>query len=133
MEKIAYDDLVNLLVAAVPELPADPEYVKDGLVYLVFNDLTRFVDSLLESDGNEALLRKIFDFIEAAARTNDRRIIDVLKDAFNELAIKERDKTRSYMGRSTRRIYDEVWDEIYARPSVARKIGRSIRSMLERS
>jgi DNA-binding ferritin-like protein (Dps family) len=132
MEKLRYDNLIARLVDAVPEFPADPEYVKDNLVYLVFNDLARFVISLFEAEAKEDLLRRIFDFMEEAASSQDQRITDVLWDSFNELAMKEPDKAKSYMGRYTRKIYQDVEEEIYGSPSVVRKIGRTIKSLWER-
>ena len=132
MEKLRYDNLIARLLDSVPEFPADPEDVKDNLVYLVFNDLTRFVISLLEAEAKEDLLRRIFDFIEEAASIQDQQVTDVLWDSFNELAMKEPDKAKSYMGRYTRKIYEEVEEEIYGSGSVVRKIGRTITSLWER-
>ena len=129
MKAITYDNLVAQLIETVPEFPVDPEYVQDNLTYIVFNDLTRFVNSQFETNNNDEILQRIFNFIEGAARSQDRKIIDVLWDSFNELAIKEPDKAKSYMGVYTRRIFQDVEDEIYGRPSVARKIRRIIKQL----
>jgi hypothetical protein len=66
---LTYDKLVPRLVEAVPEVPLDPADIADNLVYLVFNDLMRFVNTTIEAEGNTEVLTRIFSFIEAAAQT----------------------------------------------------------------
>lgn len=133
METMTYNNLTTQLLEAVPEFSADPEDVRDNLHYPVFSDLTRFIISTLETIDNKELLRRIFNFIEEAAKTHDKQIIELLKDSFNELAIREPVKAKSYMGRFTRSIFHAVEDEIYGGPSAVRKIGRSIKHLWGRS
>ncbi|MEN3331385.1 MAG: hypothetical protein V7641_750 [Blastocatellia bacterium] len=129
MESITRDNLLARLVEAVPEFIADPEYVEDDLAYLVFNDLTRFILSLLETETDKKLIQRVFDFIEEVARVQDQTITDVLSDSFNELAIKEPKRARSYMGKFTSKIFQNVEDEVYGDTSIARKIGRAIKHL----
>ena len=129
MQEITYDSLPVRLVEAVPEFAADPEYVKDKLNYPLFNDLARFINSLLGGDKNEGLLQRIFNFIEEAAGTQDQGIIEVLRDSFNELAIRNPDKAESYMGRHTQRIFEDVKEEVYGGPVAIRKASRSIKRL----
>jgi len=74
------------LLKAVPEFSANPEDIRDNLTYLVFNDLARLVNSLLQSNDHEELLL-IFDFIEQAASTKDKEIQALFRDCFNEIAL----------------------------------------------
>jgi hypothetical protein len=129
MERMTYNNLTTRLLESVPEFSPDAEDIRDNLQYPVFSDLTRFIISTLETTDNKELLRRIFNFIEEAAKTQDKQILDLLKDSFNELAIKEPVKAKPYMGRFTRRIFQAVEGEIYGDPSAVRKIGRSLKQL----
>jgi len=50
---ITRNNLVARLLDAVPEFQANPEDVRENLTYLIFNDLARFVSSLIEKGDHE--------------------------------------------------------------------------------
>jgi len=116
--ELTYENLVARLVEAVPEFPIDANNVADNLAYLTFNDLTRFVNTKLEVEGNTELLTKIFLFIEEAAETGDGLVEDVLQDALYEIAVAPIDKTnkaKMYMGRRTQKLFRKLESQIYQR------------------
>ncbi len=97
MEPITRHNLIARLLDAVPEFQADPEDVRGNLTYLVFDDLARFVGSLIENRNHKELLQRVFGFIEDATRTRDHQIREILRDSFNELAIQHPETAESYM------------------------------------
>jgi len=116
--ELTYENLVARLVEAVPEFPIDADNVADNLVYLTFNDLTRFVNARLEVEENTELLAKIFHFIEEAAKTGDVQVQDVLQDALYEIAvapIEKTNKARMYMGGRTKNLFRKLESQIYQR------------------
>ena len=115
MESLTYENLVPQLVEALPEVPKDPDSVADNLTYLVFNDLMRFVNTTVESDGEAPILAKIFRFIEDVARTKDVQVQDVLEDCLYTLAVAPADNARRYMGPNTQRLFRHVEAQIYQR------------------
>ena len=116
--ELTSENLLSRLVGAVPEFPIDADHVADNLVYLTFNDLTRFVNTRLEVQGNTELLTQIFHFIEEAAETGDSQVQDVLEDALYEIAVAPIDKTnkaKMYMGRRTQKLFRRLESQIYQR------------------
>ena len=116
--ELTYENLLSRLVEAVPEFPIDAEHVADNLVYLTFNDLTRFVNTRLEIEDNTELLTKIFHFIEEAAQIGDVHVQDVLQDALYEIAVAPIEKTnraKMYMGRRTQKLFRKLEAQIYQR------------------
>lgn len=111
MEEITYETIIERLLEAVPEFHPDEEDVRDHLAHLVFEDLRRFVKSLVETTNNDVLLKRIFGFIEEAARSRDVRVLDAVRDSFLEGLADSPDhlaKTEKYMGRSTLKLLREA-------------------------
>ena len=129
MEPITRSNLIARLLEAVPEFQADPEDVRDNLTYLVFNNLARFVCSLIENRNHEELLHRVFGFIEDATRTQDHEIKEILRDSLNELAIQHPESAESYMGPHTRRIFQMTREDVYGGASVVRTIGDFIKRL----
>ena len=115
MESLTYEKLVPRLVEVLPEIPIDPDSVAENLAYLVFNDLMRYLNTIVERDGDNPLLAKIFRFIEEVAQTKDVQVQDVLQDALYELAVAPTGKARIHMGPKTERVFRKVEAEIYQR------------------
>ena len=116
--ELTYQNLLSRLVEAVPEFPLEADHVADNLVYLTFNDLTRFVNARLEVEENTKLLAKIFHFIEEAAQSGDVQVQDVLQDTLYEIAVAPVEKTNSakmYMGRRTKKLFRKLESQIYQR------------------
>lgn len=111
MEGITFESVIDQLLVAIPEFRPDPEDVRDHLAHLVFEDLRRFVKSLVETANNDGLLKRIFGFIEEAARSHDVRVLDAVRDSFLEGLADSPDhlaKAQKYMGRSTRKLLAEA-------------------------
>ena len=111
MEDISYENIIERLLEAVPEFHPDEEDVRDHLVHLVFEDLTRFVKSALETDDKDQLLKRVFGFIEEAASSHDDRVLDALRDSFLEGLADSRDhlvKAKKYMGSTTHKLLGEA-------------------------
>lgn len=107
MEEITYENVVAQLLKVIPEFHPDKQDVSDGLTHLVFGDLTEFVKSLLDRQDNNDSVQRLFRFIEEAARSNDVRVLDVIKDSFLEGFLDSPDhlhKSKKHMGRFTRRL-----------------------------
>jgi len=110
---ITFDTVVPLLLEAIPEFPSDADDVAENLVYLVFSDVMRFLKRELESNQNEDLLKRMFAFLEDVAQSQDARVTEMLQDALYELVIPDPDTPRSFMGRSTRKLFGQVVKEVY--------------------
>ncbi|MEK6320530.1 MAG: hypothetical protein AABN33_02480 [Acidobacteriota bacterium] len=95
---ITYTNIVSRLLEAIPEFQPDREDVTDNLVYLVFGDLIRFAKRELEGQSSGELLQRVFTFLEEAARSQDLRVTEMLRDALHDLAIPDPDKAKSVMG-----------------------------------
>lgn len=111
MQEITYEEVIRRLQETVPEFRPDDEDVSDHLVHLVWGDLTRYVMSLVEAEARDEVLRRIFGFVEEAARSHDIRVLDAVKDSFLEgLADSPShlDKAKQYMGPSTLKLLREV-------------------------
>ena len=52
MQEITYDNIIQRLLEAIPEFRADKEDVADRRGTLVFEDLTRFVKALVETNDD---------------------------------------------------------------------------------
>jgi class 3 adenylate cyclase len=111
VEEITYENTIVRLLGAVPEFHPDEEDVRDHLVHLVFEDLTRFVKSALEADNKDQLLKRVFGLIEEAASSHDVRLLDAIRDSFLEGLADSRDhlaKAHKYMGSSTLKLLGEA-------------------------
>lgn len=111
MEEITYENIVARFLKGLPEFHPDEEDVRDHLVHLVFEDLTRFVKSALETDNNDQLLKRVFGLIEEAASSHDVRVLDALRDSFLEGLADSRDhlaKAQKYMGGTTHKLLGEA-------------------------
>ena len=115
MESLTYEKLVPRLIEALPEVPVDADYVADNLAYLVFNDLMRFVNTLVEASDDNPLLAKIFRFIEEVAHAKDVQVQDVLEDALYLLAVAPTDNAKRYMGPNTQKVFRQVEAQVYQR------------------
>lgn len=118
MSTLTYDDLMDRLLVAVPEMrPAYHEHVDyfEGHLqpHLFFGvDLAPYIVSMLKSDGDRATLKRVFQFLEEMALSPCDRVQNVLATAVCEdisghspevLA-----KARVYMGEATTRISHEM-------------------------
>ena len=110
---ITFDNVVPLLLEAIPEFQGDAEDVAENLVYLVFPDFMRFAKRKLEDKESEQLLMRVFAFLEKAAQSRDARVTEMLRDALHELAIPDPDRPRALMGKATRRLFGKVVKEVY--------------------
>lgn len=113
MENLTYETLVPRLVEAVPEVPVDSDQVENNLAYLVFSDLMRFVNSLIETDGNRDVLEKIFQFVEDAARMKDKLIDSLLMDSLYLVAVAPTREAKKFMGPHTEKLFRRVESEVY--------------------
>jgi hypothetical protein len=113
MEAVTYRNILSQLVEAVPEFQPDSDDLNDNLAYLVFADLIRFVTLEIRGGQNPQLLQKVFGFLEEAAKSKDKQVIDLLSDALYELAIRDAEKSKSLMGRATRKLVRKVEKEVY--------------------
>lgn len=110
-KEITEASVIPQLLEAVPEFHPDQDDISDNLTHLVFGDLTRFVKSLAETNENDEVLRRLFSFIEEAARTTDVHVLDAVRDSFLEgLADSpdHLDRTKKYMGRMTLKLLREA-------------------------
>lgn len=111
MEGITFESIIEQLLVAIPEFQPDPEDVRDHLAPLILEDLRRFVKSLVETTNNDGLLKRIFGFIEEAARSRDARVLETLRDSFLEGLADSPDhlaKAQKYMGSSTFKLLGEA-------------------------
>lgn len=107
MQEVTYENVVRRLLEIVPEFHPDEEDVSDHLVHLVFGDLTDFVKSLLETANSDQVVRRVFSFIEEAARSGDVRVLDAVRDSFLEGLADSPDhlhKSKKHMGRLTLKL-----------------------------
>jgi hypothetical protein len=115
MQGITYDDIIPGLLKIVPEFPQDEEDIRDGLTYLVFADLMRFVKCQLEMPDKGELLQRIFDYIEEIANTEDARALDLLRDSFHELVtLPDVNKLKKYLGKHSQKLLREVNSQVYS-------------------
>jgi hypothetical protein len=111
MTEMTYENIVATLRDAVPQFRPDVGDVHDSLVHVIFGDLMRFVKSLATANGQEELLQRIFDFVEAASRSDDVQVLNAVRDSFLEaLAASPStlEETQKYMGPSTRKRLREA-------------------------
>ena len=113
MESVNYGNILSLLVESVPEFQPDTDHLGDGLNYLVFPAFTRFVVQETKDGRNPDVLQRAFAFLERAAKSKDKQVIDLLLDALYEFAIPDPEKSKALMGRSTRRLFRRVVKEVY--------------------
>ena len=114
MTELTYDNLVEQLIATVPEiLPAyreDKEWMgDDSLPHIVFSfDLNPYIRALLESHDAGASLRRIFRFLEEMAVSQDEHVQEVLAQSvlehFSGNVPDLLPKARVYMGDATRHL-----------------------------
>ena len=110
MQEITYDNVIQRLLEAIPEFRADDEDVADHRGTLVFEDLTRFVKVLVETNDDE-LIRRIFRFLEEAGTSSDTRVLDAVTYSFLEgLADSpyHLNATKKYMGSQTRKLLKDA-------------------------
>jgi hypothetical protein len=106
------DGVVDALLASLPELKASYEQNVESLAgpYVAFSVLLNpFLWKLLESEGGEDELRRIFGLVERLARDSDYRVrtlvaIEVLEPLVGEfIAV----RALGYMGSATRVLFAE--------------------------
>src|SRR5688572_26934153 len=83
-QEITYENIIEQLLQNVPEFEADDEDIADRRGTLVFEDLTRYVRTLIDTNENSELLARIFGFIESAAGSTDSRVLDTIRYSFLE-------------------------------------------------
>jgi hypothetical protein len=107
--QITTTNLVERLREAVPEFQPDPDDVHDRLNYLVLNALmTGFVPELDLSTDQEKL-KRIFEFIESAARSQDQSTVDIIRDALWGLATyADVEQYRPLMGRRSLQLLKQA-------------------------
>jgi hypothetical protein len=106
--KLGNRELIKRLAIVVLEFQPDADDVNDDRSYLVFNALMRYVEGLdLNQDGE--LLRRIFDFLESAAREGDDAVVRVVRDALWGLATwADVNLYKPLMGRKSRALLRDV-------------------------
>lgn len=132
---ISYDNIPDKLVEAIPELKTaynDGLLMWDGELpgpYVVFgNVLNPFLIEQLEIDGNEELLKRIFDFLEILSNERDIHIQEVVAYSVLERLSGNNEiyqKARKYMGKTTLKFsyeVEEFWEE-YAIGCLLDKLG----------
>jgi hypothetical protein len=84
MNDITYNNVDELLVAAVPELAEARMAVLERCKgehpgqYTVFPALHPLVDPLIDSDSAEGLLRRLFGYYERMALSKDSQVVNLL-------------------------------------------------------
>jgi hypothetical protein len=116
MKLITYESLVERLVEDVPELSeevlAELEWLGDGdWSYLIFGGVVNpFLVESLENNRNEPVVRRIFNFVECMASSDDERLQTIVS-----VSVCERlggssgllQRAYPYMGPATRQLSDE--------------------------
>jgi hypothetical protein len=110
---INYNNIAERLLECVPEFHPEQTDVRDNIVYLVFEDLVRFVKVFVQKAGQDELLRRIFNFIEQALRDGDPRVVEMLRDVFIELALLDSVRVKHLMGPLGRKLLKRVQAEVY--------------------
>jgi hypothetical protein len=110
---ITYNNVIKCLTNAVPEFHPDRQDVADNIVYLVFEDLVRFVKLLLEKEDQDGVLKRTFDVVEKALRDGDPRVVEMLRDTFSELALLDFDRIKHFMGPLSRKLLKKVRSDVY--------------------
>lgn len=111
MQEITYENVIQRLLQTVPEFRADEEDVADQRGTLVFEDLTRFVKMLVDTNEDTELVRRIFTFVEKAATSSDVRVLDAIRYSFLEgLADSpyHLSLTKKYIGSQTRKLLKDA-------------------------
>jgi hypothetical protein len=112
---LTYDILIQALIDAIPEIQTAYEEERRGWIgeeywpHIVFSFvLNPYIASLLESDGDDAELQRIFQFLEAMAISDDDLVQAVLAQSvlehFSGNVPELLPKARVYMGDATRHL-----------------------------
>ena len=118
---MSYKDIQTLLLATFPEIQPsfqtafgtyyDLKTEVPG-AYPIFEDVLRpFLFDLLDFGGNDSLLPRIFDFLEAMANSPERDVIDLLGIAIVEPIVFRPNLLKQawrYMGVKTRELARET-------------------------
>lgn len=117
MTEFQYNTLAHALLTAVPELKseyeeAEQECLEPEWVHMVFVVVVNpHVSALLDTEGHDEELRRIFAFLEQMAQHEDSEIRSVLPLSFFGMLWKKRQKwvpkAQQYMGEATRRSFEE--------------------------
>lgn len=111
MQEIRYDNVIQRLLEAIPEFTADEEDVADHRGTFVFEDLTRFVKGLAETNEDDELMKRIFKFVEEAGRSSDANVLDAIRYSFLEGLTDSPyhlNLTKKYMGSQTRNLLKDA-------------------------
>ncbi len=115
MPKLEYATLTRALLDEFPELrlryEENRECLEEEWVHLVFGIILEpYLMLLLESEGNEEQLRRLFTFLERLATHPDPDVQDVVKHTISgELGGQPEllTKAQHYMGKATLRLLRE--------------------------
>jgi len=109
------DTVLSELQESVPNFPMDPEYLKDGLRYPVFNDFARFICSeaeVLQSASSEAEARQMsqvpvsMEFLDRVLREGDDDVRPLVVECIETLATCEWvEQIKKYLGPEVRRMW----------------------------
>ena len=113
---LTYEKINEVLLEAFPEFKAKYDYemntydcYKPGPHVLYGNVFNRTVSELLEKDNDKALIRRIFDFYEEMAQSQDIEINNLLQVTLLEYLWDEKkiyERACAYMLPATKRIND---------------------------
>jgi hypothetical protein len=105
---LSAQNIVARLLCAVPEFKPDPDDVRDGLNYIIFSSLVTFIRELDPKNDWERVQR-VFDFIEAAAQSADKLVVDVIRDALWGLAgCSDVELYKAFIGPRTKKLLKQV-------------------------
>lgn len=118
MNELTYENLAEKMIEAIPELA--PQYQQElewwgeeepGAHNIYGDILTPYLISLLKSDSQEGILKRIFAFLEKLANHEDVHVQEVVAFSVCEQLGDHKEllaRARKYMGVSTLRISHEV-------------------------
>lgn len=122
--ELQYEQLDQELLKSIPELgplyDKEMEWWKDEKpgAHIIFGDLLNpFLHWLLEEGVNQALIRRIFIFLEKMANSSDVRVQEVVAVTVLEALMDKKiilEKAKEYMGQSTMRVLTDLekfWDK----------------------
>jgi hypothetical protein len=115
MSELAYQSVVEAVLAAVPEIPGVEDWQRgpngEPLPYLVFELVVRPCAEHVLKDPNDSILKRIFSFFEGMACSTDREVVNLLYIGLLEPWVARPEllsRALPYMGRETKKLAHEV-------------------------